>query len=127
MLPFIFAASLNITSPFVVAPNRREVVSIRGSAALSNSAPGTYKITAHYPLSKEQQKVVGEAIKSVRISPPKMRLKGDKSRRFVANVTVDSDYSGLVYLCIISDEPPANNKGLVFVARSCYASRVSSK
>jgi len=127
MLPFLFAASLNISSPTVVTPNRRDVVTIKGSAALSNSEPGKYKITAHYPLSVDQPKMVGEEINSVRISPPAFRLKDNKSRRFVANITVEKGYSGLVYLCIITDEPPSNSSGLVFVSRSCYASKVSAK
>jgi len=124
MLPFLFAASLNITSPYVVTPNRRNVVAIKGSAALSNSEPGIYKVTAHFPVSKEQEKSVGKQIESARINPPKIRLKDNKSRRFVANIPVGDDYTGLVFLCIVTDKPPAS-AGLVLVSRSCYANKVS--
>lgn len=127
MLPFLFAASLNISSPFVVAPNRRRVVTIKGSASLSNSKPGFYKITTHFPVSEQQQKSVGDEIQSVRLSPPRFRLKDNKSRKFVANITLDNDYSGLIYTCIMPDEPPSKKQGLVLVARSCYANRVSPK
>ena len=124
MLPLLFAASLNITSPYVVTPNRRNIVAIKGSAALSNSEPGIYKVTAHFPVSKEQEKSVGEQIESARINPPKIRLKDNKSRRFVANIPVGDDYTGLVFLCIVTDKPTAS-AGLVLVSRSCYANKVS--
>ena len=100
MIPLVFAAALNVSSPDVVTPNRRNVVTLTGSAVLANTKPGSYRVSAHFPVSLERSEVVGDPIPSVRVSPPLLRLKEGKSRRFVAHIPVTSGYSGPLYLCI---------------------------
>ena len=127
MIPLVFAAALNVSSPDVVTPNRRNVVTLTGSAVLANTKPGSYRVSAHFPVSLERSEVVGDPIPSVRVSPPLLRLKEGKSRRFVAHIPVASGYSGPLYLCIMSAEPPSESKGIVFLSRSCYSRQVLSK
>ena len=127
MLPFLFAAALNVTSPDAVSPNRRNIVTLSGTAVLANTKPGKYSITAHLPLSPDKSQVVVAAIPSVRITPAVLRLKESKGRRFVAHIPVASGYSGPLFLCIMSSEPPPQAKGIVLVPRSCYTRKVLAK
>jgi len=121
MIPFLFAASLNVTTPANVAPNRRNILTLKGAALLAGSKPGKYKISAHMPGSAEEGgRLVGEHIPSTKISPPVLRLRENKNRSFVANIPVGEGYSGPVYLCIVSAEPPKQTVGITMIARSCY-------
>lgn len=120
MIPFLFAASLNVSTPANVTPNRRNILTLKGAALLSGSSPGKYKISAHMPVSLEKSNLVGDSIPSIRISPPSLRLRAGKSRNFVAHVPVSEGYSGPIYLCIMTDEPPKKSVGINLVSRSCY-------
>ena len=125
MIPFLFAASLNVTTPANVTPNRRNILTLKGAALLAGSSPGKYKISAHMPASAENGgRLVGDPILSTKISPPVLRLRENKNRKFVANIPVGEGYSGPVYLCIISAEPPKKAVGITMVARSCYTRNV---
>ena len=125
MLPFIFAASLNVATPAQVTPNRKNIVTLKGAALLANSEPGRFKLTAHTPVSAERPDFVGHSIPSIRVNPPVLRLRDGKSRKFVAHIPVSETYSGPIYLCIITDEPPPKKPvGIVMVSRSCYKRNV---
>ena len=127
MIPLLFAASLNVTTPANVTPNRRNILTLKGAALLAGSSPGKYKISAHMPASSEEGKLVGEPIVSTKISPPILRLRENKNRNFVANIPVGEGYSGPIYLCIISAEPPKKAVGITMLARSCYTRNVLAR
>jgi len=128
MIPFLFAASLNVTTPANVTPNRRNILTLKGAALLAGSEPGPYKLSAHLPkISESGTQLVGDPIPAARITPTVLRLKENKSRNFIANIPVSEGYSGPVFLCIISAEPPKKTVGITMIARSCYRRVVLSR
>lgn len=121
MIPFLFAASLNVTTPANVTPNRRNILTLKGAALLAGSSPGKYKLSAHMPtIAETGEQLVGESIPDAKITPPVLRLKENKSKNFIANIPVSEGYSGPVFLCIVTAEPPKQTVGITMIARSCY-------